>query len=393
MELADSIDLEIYHGPGLDWKYGNTIKDGQEFKIGALRIKAIHTPGHTDESTCYIIYDTTSGEEPVMVFTGDILFVGSTGRIDMYGPDHSKRLAGNLFESIFTKLLPLGDQTIILPGHGAGSVCGAAINEREQSTIGLERKQNSDLQFLEKEDFINNKLKEHHYYVPYFQKMEIYNLEGPPLLKNTPRFKPFLVKDFKGVMDKKEGIILDIRDPESFGAIHIPKSYNIWLEGLPSHAGWIIPYDKPLLLIVKDFKNLKKAHEYLLRLGYDNIDGYLIGGIKAWYNQNHLTDSIGLLTVADLKKKIDGNENVFILDVRSETERKDGYIENSNNIYLGEIENKIEELPHDKPIITVCGNGSRASLAASILRRHGFTEIYTVLGSMRAWNNAGYPVI
>ncbi|TFF96419.1 MAG: MBL fold metallo-hydrolase [Promethearchaeota archaeon] len=393
MELADVVDVEIYHGPGLDWKYGNTIKDGQEFMIGNLKIKALHTPGHTDESTSYVIYDATSGDEAVMVFTGDILFVGDTGRIDMYGPEEEVRLAGNLYDSIFNKLLPLGDQTIILPAHGAGSVCGAAINEREHSTIGLERTQNSDLQFVIKEEFIENKRDEHHYYAPYFQKMEVYNLEGPPLLKNTPRFKPFLVGEFDKVMRKKEGIVLDTREPSSFGAAHIPDSYNIWLDGLPSYAGWVIPYEKPLLLVVRDFKNLNKAHKYLLRLGYDNIAGYLVGGIKAWYSQNKLVDSVGLLTATELKTKLDNRENILALDVRSDPEREEGYIEESKHIYLGELVERLNELPKDKQIATLCGNGSRASLAASILRKYGFSKVHTVLGSMKAWNAAGFPTV
>jgi len=393
MELADVVDLEIYHGPGLDWKYGSTITDGQDFSLGLLKIKAIHTPGHTDESTSYVVYDTTSGEEAVMVFTGDILFVGDTGRIDMYGPDESKRLAGNLYDSIFKKLLPLGDQAIILPAHGAGSVCGAAINAREHSTIGLERTQNPDLQFTTKDEFIENKLKEHHYYAPYFQKMEVYNLEGPPLLKNTQMFKPYLVGHFQEAIDENEGVVLDTREPSSFGAAHIPNSYNIWLEGLPSYAGWVIPYDKPLLLVVRDFKNLNKAHKYLLRLGYDNIEGYLVGGIKAWYSQNKAIDSVGLITVRDLKNKLDNDENILLLDVRSESEREEEYIEKSKHIYLGELTERIDELPKDKPIMTLCGNGSRASLASSILKRHDVTDINTVLGSMKAWNNAGYPTI
>ena len=165
-QIADSANIEIYHGPVLDWKYGITLKDGQEFSLGVLKIKAIHTPGHTDESMSYVVYDTSTGNEAVMVFTGDALFVGDTGRIDMYGPESSEKNAINLYNSLFNKLIPLGDQCIILPAHGAGSVCGADINERELSTIGLERMQNHALQLKNRQDFIQYKLNEHHYYVP-----------------------------------------------------------------------------------------------------------------------------------------------------------------------------------------------------------------------------------
>jgi len=253
-EIADVVDIGILHGPGLDWKYGNTIKDGQEFQIGVLKIKAIHTPGHTDESTSYAVIDTTTGDEVIMIFTGDTLFVGDTGRIDMYGPELSEKNAENLYNSLFNKILPLGDQAVILPAHGAGSVCGVAINERELSTIGLERLQNPVLQLSDKDRFIKFKLSEHHYLAPYFKKMEVYNLEGPPLLKDLPRFKPLLPSEFKKKVEEG-GIVVDTRNPASFGSVHIKNSYNIWLKGLPSYVGWVLPYEKPILLIVKIFLN------------------------------------------------------------------------------------------------------------------------------------------
>lgn len=391
-ELQDSVNLEIYHGPGLDWQYGNTLKDGQEFSIGDLKIKAIHTPGHTDESTSYAVYDTASGSEAVLVFTGDALFVGDSGRIDMYGPELAPKLAENLYHSLFDKILPLGDQTIMCPAHGAGSVCGGDINEREHTTLGLERMQNPDLQITDKEKFIKMKLNENHYYAPYFRKMEEYNLEGPPLLKDVPRFKPLLTTEFLKEIEK-ESIILDTRDPASFGATHIEGSYNIWLEGLASYAGWVIPYEKPVLLVVKDFANLNEVHKHLLRTGYDNIVGYLVGGIVAWYSNNLPVSSNGLLTARGLKEKLDAGEDLVVLDVRSQDERENGYIEGSRHIYIGELRKRYNDLPKDKKIVTICGNGSRASLGSSILLMNGFPEVYTVLGSMKAWNTAGYPVV
>jgi len=390
-ELADNIDLEIYHGPGLDWEYGNTLKDGQEFDLGTLKIRAIHTPGHTDESMSYAIYDADAGEDPVLVFTGDCLFIGDTGRIDMYGPDEEDRLAGNLYDSIFNKLLPLGDQAILCPGHGAGSVCGSEISEREHSTIGLERKQNSSLQKVIKSEFIEFKKQEHHYYPPYFRKMEEYNLRGPPLLKEIPRFKPMLPEEFKEHIENG-GLILDTRNPNDFGSAHIKDSYNIWLDGLPSFVGWSIPYDKPLYLVVKDFAHLNDAHKHLLRIGYDDIKGYLVGGIESWYSNSYPIDSINLLSVQELKERLDNDIETEILDVRKLTEREGGYIEGSKHIYVGFLEDKLEELSKDKPIATYCGNGSRASFASSILARNGFKEVYTVLGSMKAWKAAGYPI-
>jgi len=390
-EIESSTNVEIYHGPGLNWNYGNTLKDGQEFNLGVLKIKAIHTPGHTDESMSYVVYDTSTGSEAVMIFTGDALFVGDTGRIDMYGPELAKKNATNLYNSLFNKILPLGDQCIILPAHGAGSVCGADINERELSTIGLERMQSRALQLKDKEKFIQFKLDEHHYYSPYFKKMEDYNLNGPPLLKNLDRFKPLLPGEFKKELDKG-AVVVDTRNPTSFGSAHIKGSYNIWLKGLPSYAGWVLPYNKPLLLVVENFENLKKAYKYLLRVGYDNIKGYLVGGIIAWYSNHFPTDTVGTITADTLKEKLDRNEDIYLIDVRSPPELKEGYIKEAENIYVGKIEDNLDSIPKNKPIITVCGNGARASMGASILKNHGYQEVYNVLGSMRAWYSADYPI-
>jgi hydroxyacylglutathione hydrolase len=154
IELNNITRTEIYHGPGLDWEYGNTLRDGQQFRIGSLRLTAIHTPGHTDESMSYAIADLATGEATVMVFTGDALFVGEVGRTDLYGQEEAPRLASNLYDSIFNKLLPLGDSVILYPAHGGGSVCGLHIANRDESTIGIERIQNPILQIKNKNEFV-----------------------------------------------------------------------------------------------------------------------------------------------------------------------------------------------------------------------------------------------
>jgi len=159
-ELNNITGAEIYHGPGLEWKYGNTLRDGQQFRIGSLRLTAIHTPGHTDESMSYTIADLDTGGVTVMVFTGDALFVGDVGRTDLHGPEEASRLASNLYDSIFNKLLPLGNGVILCPAHGAGSVCGLNIADRDESTIGIERVQNPVLQIKDKDEFVRYKVAE-----------------------------------------------------------------------------------------------------------------------------------------------------------------------------------------------------------------------------------------
>jgi hydroxyacylglutathione hydrolase len=392
LELAHFTGAKIYHGPGLDFKYGEKLKDGQEFHFGTLKLTAIHTPGHTDESTSYTLADLTVGEEPIMVFTGDTLFVGDVGRTDLYGPKETSRLAGNLYDSIFNKLLPLGDKVILCPDHGAGSICGGPISEREQSTLGLERIKNPVLQKTKREDFIQFKITEHHERPPYFRKMEQYNLNGPPLLGHLPNHTPLTPKEFQEQM-QLGAVAVDTRMPPAFGGAHIKGSYSIWLDGLPSFAGWMLPYDKPILLVLEDKEQLERAIRYLVRLGYNEIAGYLSGGIEAWYNEALPIKHIGLLTVQELKKRLDRGDDLLVLDVRRKDEWDNGHIEEALHIYVGHLEDRLKEVSVDRPIAVICNVGHRASLGASILRREGHQEVYNVLGSMTAWKNAGHAIV
>jgi len=389
-ELAHFTGAKIYHGQGLAFKYGDTLKESQEFYLGKLKLTAIHTPGHTDESMSYALADLDAGEEPVMVFTGDALFIGDVGRTDLYGPKEAPRMAENLYNSIFKKLLPLGDGVILCPAHGAGSVCGGAISEREQSTLGLERILNPILQKTKKE-FIKFKLSEHHERPPYFRKMEQYNLEGPPILGHLPNPKPLSPKEFQEQIELG-AMVVDTRTPPAFGGAHIDGSYSIWLERLPLYAGWILPYDKPILLVLEDMGNLETAVRYLIRLGYDRIAGYLHDGIAAWYKKAFPLDHLGLLTVQELKTRLDRGDDLMVLDVREEDKWHDGHIEGALHIYAGHLAQRLDEIPHNRPVVVTCNAGNHASLAASILRLEGYTKIHNLLGGMTAWQNAGYSV-
>ena len=391
LELAHFTWAKIYHGPGLAFKYGETLKDGQEFCLGKMKITSIHTPGHTDESMSYALAELDAAEEPIVVFTGDALFVGDVGRIDLYGPKESQRMAENLHNSIFNKLLTLGDGVMLCPAHGAGSVCGGAISEREESTLGLERILNPILQ-KNKEEFIEFKVSEHHETPPYFRKMEQYNLNGPPLLGHLPNPDPLSPKEFQSQM-KLGAIVVDTRAPPAFGGAHIPVSHSIRLNRLPSYAGWVLPYDKPILLVLEKSQDLELAVRYLIRLGYDQIAGYLLDGIDAWYKEALPTEQLGLLTVQDLKTRIDRGDDLVVLDVREKGKWDEGHIKGARHIYAGHIERRLDEIPTDRPIIVACNTGNHASLVASILRREGYREVYNLLGGMAAWQDAEYSLV
>ncbi|MFC1910078.1 MBL fold metallo-hydrolase [Chloroflexota bacterium] len=202
LELQQSTGAEIFHGPGLEWKYGNMLSERQEFIIGRLKLTAIGTPGHTHESMSYVLTDISTGNEAVIVFTGDALFVGDVGRTDFYGVDNVPKVASSLYDSIFNKILPLGDGVILCPAHGSGSVCGINIASRDESTLGIEKRQNPVLRLTRKEDFVKFKMAEKPEVPYYFRQMEKYNLEGPPLLGCMPLPAPLTPKEFKLAMEK-----------------------------------------------------------------------------------------------------------------------------------------------------------------------------------------------
>ena len=391
VELANITGAEIHHGPGLEWRYGNTLMNGQEFQIGKLRLTAIHAPGHTDESISYVVTDLATGRANVMLFTGDALFVGDVGRTDLYGSKEASRMASNLYESIFSKLLPLGDGVILCPGHGAGSVCGLHIASRDESTLGIERIQNPLLQ-MSKDDFIKYKVAENSERPYYFSRMEKYNLEGPPLLGCLPLPAPLNPVEFRREMEAG-AVVVDTSEPAAFGGAHIRGAYSIWLEGLPVFGGWVLPYDKPILLVLEDQSHLERAVRYLIRAGYDQISGYLRDGTEGWYNAGFPTESLSLLSVHQLKNMLDRDEELLVLDTRGQDEWESGHISGSLHIYVGYLESRLGEVPKDRPIAVICTVGHRAGLGSSILLRAGYPNVYNVLGSVKAWMAAGFPVV
>jgi hydroxyacylglutathione hydrolase len=391
IQLTSMTRAEICHGPGLDWKYGSTLSDGQQFRIGRLRLTAIHTPGHTDESISYVLTDLATGEANVMVFTGDALFVNDVGRTDLYGPEEAIRLASDLYDSIFTKLLPLGDAVIVCPAHGGGSVCGLHIASRDESTIGIERIQNPVLQIKDKEGFVKYKSAEKPERPHYFRQMEKLNLEGPPLLQCMPLPAPLTPTEFEKKMNQG-AIVVDTSEPAAFGGVHIRGAYSIWLEGLPVFGGWVLPYHRPVLLVLEDQSHLERAVRYLIRAGYDQIAGYLREGTEGWYNAGLPTERLPLLSVHQLKAMLDHGDELLVLDTRGQDEWDSGHIAGSLHIYVGYLEQRLKEISKGKPIAVICNVGHRAGLGASILLRAGYPNVYNVLGSVKAWVAAGFPI-
>ncbi|MBD3286474.1 MBL fold metallo-hydrolase [candidate division WOR-3 bacterium] len=387
-ELAARTGAQIWHADSeLPYAYGKPVKEDQVWKVGAFKIKALSTPGHTPGSMSYLLYDPDGN--PWVCFTGDALFAGDAGRIDLMGMDKAEKMAGMLYESIFKKLLPLGDGVIVCPAHGSGSVCGSEIAERTWTTIGLERRYNPKLQYKDKNEFISNVAKELER-PPYFRMMEKHNLEGAPILGSLPVPPALSAAEFSDKI--KDSFILDTRMELGFGSAHIPYSQSIWKGGLASFAGWFIPYDKPILLVTED-NDPADIVRRLVRIGYDSIAGALAGGMLSWHMSGEPSCSIRTVNVQELCRKLDTGDNTLILDVRGPDEIESrGRIPEALEIHVTLIPERLEEIPKDKKITVFCGSGMRSMIAASFLAKHGYNDLRVVLGGLSGWNSASCPI-
>jgi hydroxyacylglutathione hydrolase len=390
VELANKCGARILHGEKLEFKFGEPLVDGQEFQLGALRIEAIYTPGHTLEHMSYLVKDPKKRDQPLILFSGDTLFVGDTGRTDFYGMKNNEKMASLLYDSVFDRMLPLGDGVILAPAHGAGSVCGSNISAREISTLGIEKDTNPMLK-MDRRSFVEMKVNEKHDYPKYFRMMEKMNLEGPSLISCLPDLVPFSPRELLEQMNKG-AIVVDTRSPPSFSGVYIKGSYSMWREGIPSFAGCILPYDRDLLLVLEERTDLERVVNHFRRMGFDNISGYLREGIENWIEGAYPTEHLGLLTVSELKGKLETGEDIIVLDVRSEEDFSGGHVPSAINLYCGQLKERMDELPLGHPIAIICSVGFRSTLAASILKMGGCIDAYVVLGGTKAWEAAGYPI-
>ena len=388
MELAAKTGAVIWHADEpLEYKYGKPASDGQTWKVGRLSLRAIHSPGHTPGSMSYLLLDPDGA--PWMLFTGDALFAGDVGRVDLLGMDKAEQMAGLLHETLYNKLLPLGDGIIVHPAHGPGSVCGTDIAERSWTTIGLERKLNPKLNFADRDEFISNVARELER-PPYFLRMEKWNLEGAPPLDSLPVPDPLTPEEFE--RKAAEALVLDTRMELGFAAAHVPGSLSIWLDGLPSFAGWFLSYDTPILL-VNETDDPADAVVHLRRLGFDNIAGFLAGGILKWHMEGKQSASIHTITASEACSRLDLEENLFVLDVRSEHELEEkGRIRNARHIHLTGLPERLDEVPKDRTVYLFCGSDLRSMSAASILKRSGWTDLTVVLGGLTGWKSNKCPI-
>ncbi len=371
------------------------VSDGDEIDMGTVRLRAIHTPGHTPEHVSWALFDRgRSAEVPWLVFTGDFLFVGDVGRPDLLGEEARRVLASQLYASVFETLPALPDFTEIFPSHGAGSLCGKAIGSRSSSTVGYERRFSAALERKDESDWVADLLAGMPIAPPYFRRMKSVNAVGPKILgSDLPGQRRFSAREVhERVCDRC--LIVDVRGKEAFASAHIPGSVNIPLgPNLPTWAGWVLPCERPTLVVLDDSRDMPEVTTHLIRVGFDDVEGYLEDGIDGWENRGYEISQLESLSVEELARRRDGTDAPFVLDVRTEREWAAGHLDGAHHIHGGLLEERFEEVPKDRPIAVVCGSGYRGSIASSFLKREGYERVANVLGGMSAWTSAGLPVV
>lgn len=391
-----TIHCSAYGGEDWTQPYADQhVKEGDTLEFGTVRLGFQHVPGHTPEHIAVLLFDTSrSGETPWVMFTGDFLFVGDVGRPDLLGEKAKQELAHELYTSVFERIIDLPDITEIFPAHGSGSLCGKAIGSRRSSTLGYERLYNGALQKKPEEQWVHDLLEDMPLSPPYFKRMKQVNKEGPAIIgPELPGLKRWQAKKiYERVCDKC--LIVDVRSKEAFAAAYIPNAINIPLgSNLPTWAGWVLPYDRPILLVVDQPSQVEEVVTHLLRVGFDDVQGYLEGGLEAWETAGLPLARLHTLSVHDLHEKLQKSGSLTVLDVRTDKEWEEGHIDGALHIHGGTLQDRIGEIPKDKPVAVVCGSGYRASIAASFLRRDGLESVSNVLGGMSAWKAAKLPTV
>lgn len=371
------------------------LQEDEVIELGSLHLKVIYTPGHTLEHICYLIGGGAGAEAAWGLFSGDLLFAGEVGRPDLSKESTPEALAHRLYESLFHKVLPLGDEIILYPAHGEGSPCGSSIGDRPTSTIGYERQHNPRLQAQSEEAFVEDLLQSLSPPPTYYDRVKQVNLAGPKVLGSLPYIPPLSSGQFQREMEKPKTTIIDTREIEAFGGAHLDGALNIALrDAFPLWAGWLLSPDERLLLVLADEVDLDIVQRHLLRVDFTNVVGYLRQGVRGWIEEGLPFTRTIQLSVHELQAWIiDERDDLQVLDVRSPEEWAEGYIPTAQHQYLPYLRDQLEALDPLKPVAVYCGSGYRSSMAASILQRHAFSQVYNIPGSMTAWKAANYPVI
>lgn len=399
-ELAKLTGAELYlsdeGGEGWEYEFPHQgLKDGDKVQVGNLSFDIMHTPGHTPESISFLLTDNPASKKPVMLFTGDFVFVGDIGR-----PDLLEKAAGiigtadagalQMYNSI-NKFADLPDYIQVWPGHGAGSACGKALGAVPSTTVGYEKIRNWALQYEnDQPGFVKYLLEDQPEPPKYFAMMKKLNKEDRPLLTEVPKLNKLSADELKAAMVK--GIkLIDARNKIDFATGFIPESINIQgNNSFATWAGWFLKYDEPFMLLA-DEGQLDDLTRKLMRIGLDNIYGY-IPSTSVWTVAGGKLQTVNNISLTEAKQMIENN-TVQVVDLRGASEYNAGHIAKADNVFVGTLPDNLNKVSKDKKVIIHCQAGDRASIAYSILAKNGFTNVANYSGGINEWVNEGEPVV
>lgn len=387
LDLAAKTGATIVYGPTAKPQFEALVaEDNQIFEVGNYKVKVIHTPGHTMESTTYLLIDENGNEHGII--TGDTLFIGDVGRPDL--AQHviadltQEKLANHLYDSLRNKIMPLSDDLIVYPNHGAGSACGKKMSKETTDTLGNQKKTNYALRAdMTRKEFVKELLTGLTNPPGYFPKNVLMNIQGYESLDTVMERgrKALTAQEFEFVATETHALILDTRAPEAFAKGFIPNSINIGLDG--SFAMWVgemITDIKQEILLVTDKDREEEAIIRLSRVGYDHTIGFLAGGFETWQAANFEIDTVERMTGSELEASY--SNEPLIIDVRKKSEFDSEHVLNAVNIPLNELNFRFTELPKNQAFILHCAGGYRSMIAASILKSRGFEDFKDVEGGM-----------
>src|SRR6266404_8648516 len=395
-ELADKTGAEIVFGKEARATFPHrAVQDGDELAIGRAKLRLMETPGHTPESICVLITEVEA-HAPQKVLTGDTLFIGDVGRPDLAGgKGHTPQsMAAMMYDSLHKKLLKLPDEVEVYPAHGAGSMCGKNLSAETSSTIGQQRKFNYALQSMTKDEFVTMMTTDLPDEPAYFATDAEINRDGAQPLENLS--PPAALRPSQVAKAAQQGVvILDTRSAAEFGAGHVPGSLNIGLGGqFASWAGSLIPLSSAIVIVAESEEKVGEAQLRLARVGVENVDGFLAGGIFSWDRNGFEVAAVPQISVSELKDLIKAQADLQVIDVRRLPEYQSGHAPGAITAPLAKLCEVLPNLQLDssKPTAVICAGGYRSSAATSILQQKGFADLLNVTGGTTAWINAGYEV-
>jgi len=397
IELRDKCGAQIYLGSRAEAEFEfQRLGEGDAIEFGDVRLEALETPGHTPEGLSILVYDTAvDADKPQSVLTGDTLFIGDVGRPDLLASIGvtADELADMLYDSLHEKLMKLPDETKVYPAHGAGSMCGKDLSDAPYSTIGEQRKYNYALQPMSLDEFKEIVTADQPDAPDYFVHDAIMNRKERPALDESMQqtLKPLPLDEVLN-LQKQDAQVVDVRDPIDFAGGHLAGTINIGLDGkYATWAGTMLHHDQPIVVIADD-EHVEEAIMRLGRIGFDNVVGYLKDGLNALLDRSDLLQQTERITAQAVSERMADQPDMVIVDIRAPSEYQAGHITGSRNLPLNHLEERLEEIPRDRPVVVHCAGGYRSSIGASLLQKNGYENVLDMVGGFGAWKASKLPV-